>query len=133
MEVETTEQIETEPLSPPDLMRLQGHWVSVAGRRPAEFLIEGQQFTFRFHDGDVYIGWLDVVIDEWPRTMLLSIGDGPEKHKGKTTLCIYEIDGDQMRWCPAEPGSDDLPTEFPDVEDARHLCTIFRRVPTARK
>lgn len=133
MSVKTGVETEAEPLSPPDLIRLQGSWVSVEGRRPAQFLIEGQHFTFRFLDGDVYTGWLDVVIDEWPRTMLLSIATGPEKHRGKTTLCIYEIEGEQMRWCPSEPGSDDLPVGFPEVEDSHHLCTIFRRESSARK
>jgi uncharacterized protein (TIGR03067 family) len=110
-----------------DLDRLQGRWSSVSGRRQADFHIEGRTFLVRFHDGDTYTGALDVVIDEWPRTMVMCIADGPEKHKGKTALCIYELDGDTLRWCPAEPGADDPLPDFPAVEDTRHLCMIFRR------
>jgi uncharacterized protein (TIGR03067 family) len=116
-----------------DLGRLQGLWVSVEGRRPAQFLIEGQHFTFRFHDGETYTGGLDVVIDEWPRTMVMWIADGPAKHKGKTAVCIYELDGDRLRWCPAEPGADDPPPDFPAIEDTHYLCTIFRRESPPRK
>ena len=113
----------------PELGQLQGLWVSVAGRRPAEFRIHGRRFTVWFRDGDLYTGDLDVVIDERPRTMLMRIADGPTRHKGKVALCIYELEGELMRWCPAEPGADDPPADFPPVDHPRHLCTVFRREP----
>jgi uncharacterized protein (TIGR03067 family) len=118
-------------LTPPDLGRLQGRWESVEGRRPAEFHVEGHHFTFRFRDGDAYAGGLDVVIDEWPRTMVMWITEGPDRHRGKTALCIYELDGDRLRWCPSEPGADDPPADFPAVEDGRRLCIVFRRLTTS--
>jgi uncharacterized protein (TIGR03067 family) len=126
-------EVETVVLSPSDLIRLQGRWVSIAGRRPAEFHVEGQHFTFRFLDGDVYVGGFDVVTDAWPRTMVMWIVDGPDKHKGKTAVCIYELSGDQLRWCPAEPGDDDPPPDFPTIDDTRFLSTIFRRESPPRK
>jgi uncharacterized protein (TIGR03067 family) len=130
---DTEIELMTQRFAPTDLARLQGLWVSVAGRRPAEFHIEGQHFTFRFHDGDVYTGGLDIVTDEWPRTMVMWITDGPAKHKGKTAVCIFELNDDQLCWCPAEPGADDPPLDFPSVEDTRFLCTIFRRESLPRK
>ncbi len=110
----------------PDLLKLQGAWVSVAGRRPAEMLIAGRHFTVRFLDGELYMGTLDLGgTDERPRTMILWVEEGP-RHKGKSVLCIYELDGDLLRWCP-DPGSDRHLDDFPPVADERHLCTVFRR------
>src|SRR5438105_5197480 len=122
----TVEIVEAEPI-PQELKCLQGMWISAAGRRPLQFHIDGQNFVVRFRDGDVYTGWLDVGTDEWPRTMVMSIADGPVKHKGKTALCIYQWEGERFRWCPAEPGNDDPPAEFPEIEDTRFICTIFER------
>jgi uncharacterized protein (TIGR03067 family) len=119
----------TATADPAEIGQIQGLWVSVAGRRPAEFRIQGRRFTVWFADGDLYTGDLDVVIDERPRTMLMRIADGPPRHKGKVALCIYELEGDLMRWCPAEPGADDPPADFPAVDDPRHLCTVFRLEP----
>ena len=128
MATDTVPDVLVEILTP-DLERLQGVWVTAEGRRPAEFHVAGRRFTVRFHDGDLYTGGLDVITDEWPRTMVMWIADGPERHKGKTALCIYELDGESLRWCPAEPGADDPPADFPPVDHPRHLCTVFRREP----
>jgi len=49
-----------------------------------------------------------------PRTIDMAITktneEGPEA--GKTSLGIYELKGDEMRWCAAEPGHADRPKEF---------------------
>jgi hypothetical protein len=113
-----------EALTAPELEQLQGLCVD---RRPAGFQIGGRRFNVRFRDGELDTGWLDVVIDERPRTMLMSIIEGPAKHKGKIAMCIYELEGQKLRWCPAEPGADDPPPDFPAVEGKRFLCTIFQR------
>jgi uncharacterized protein (TIGR03067 family) len=111
-----------------DLEKLQGAWVSVAGRRAAEMLFAGRHFTFRFMDGDLYMGTFDLGgTDDRPRTMIMWIHEGPPRYKGKSALCIYELDGDRLRWCPSEPGTDEQLDDFPPMEDGRHLCMLFRR------
>ena len=110
-----------------DLEHLQGAWVSVAGRREAELLIAGNLFAFKFLDGKIYMGTLDIDAGEQPKEMVLRIDEGPVKHKGKFALCIYELDGDTLRWCPTEPGSDERLTAFPGLDDGRYLCLVFQR------
>jgi uncharacterized protein (TIGR03067 family) len=120
-------EVETERGARTDLERLQGAWVTVAGRRPGLLLIAGHAFAIHFRDGDIYMGSLDVEPDEQPRLMHMRIGEGPLRHRGEIAPCIYEVDGDELRWCAAEPGSEVRLTAFPPVEDRRYLCMVFRR------
>lgn len=110
-----------------DLERLQGTWVTAVGRCEAELLVAGRLFTFRFRDGDVYMGafWLDPT--HAPRAMDMRIDEGPGRHRGKVALCVYELDGDQLRWCPTEPGTTKRLKGFPAEDDLDHLSLVFRR------
>lgn len=110
-----------------DLAKLQGAWQTIAGRRAAELLIRGDAFTMRFGDGDVYSGVFELDPTASPRSMLMWIKEGPARHKGKLTLCIYELTADELHWCAAEPGADERLTGFPALEDRRHLRLILRR------
>src|SRR5205085_1527111 len=83
----------------PDLELLQGVWNSVSGRRPAEFLVSGTHVTVHFADGAIYLGSFELNSAESPRTMDVRIDEGPPHHKGLVALCIYELDGDVLRWC----------------------------------
>src|SRR2546421_11917022 len=83
MTVETLDELLLLPADPEarmDLVKLQGSWSSVEGRREVEFTFTGRQYTVRFRDGDVYAGVFDLVPDERPRTMIMWIHDGPEEH-----------------------------------------------------
>ena len=112
-----------------DLDRLQGVWASVAGRREVELLVAGNLFAVKFSDGHIYMGTFDLDPGESPKEMVMRIDEGPVKHKGKFTLCIYDLEGDSLRWCPTEPGSDDHLAAFPELDDPRYLCTVFHRQP----
>jgi uncharacterized protein (TIGR03067 family) len=50
--------------------------------------------------------------------------DGPGK--GKTTLGIYEIEGNTLRTCSAEPGKD-RPTEFSAKSGSGHILRVYTR------
>jgi uncharacterized protein (TIGR03067 family) len=110
-----------------DLERLQGSWLFVAGRRHAAILISGGRFSVRFKDGYTYTGTFDLVPGVLPRAIDMFIEDGPERHKGKTALCVYELIGSRLRWCATEPGTRERLTAFPSVEDPNHLCLVFQR------
>jgi uncharacterized protein (TIGR03067 family) len=67
-----------------------------------------------------------------PKHMDLTIKEAEgeiEKFKDQTALAIFELDGDTLKWCAAEPGSDSRPTEFPDKEggEGKHLYLVFKR------
>jgi uncharacterized protein (TIGR03067 family) len=115
----------------PDLERLQGAWVAVAGRRHARLLIAGHRFTFEIEDGDIYMGTLFLDDDENPRQMDMLIEEGPAKARGLISLCVYNLDGDVLRWCPTKPGTDRRLKSFPSVEDDRYLSLVMKR--TARR
>jgi uncharacterized protein (TIGR03067 family) len=110
-----------------DLERLQGTWVSVCGRREAEFIIGGYLFAVRFKSGEVYLGSFRLDTERQPKTMDMHIDEGPDRHRGKIARCIYELDGEKFRWCPAEPGKEERLTAFPPENDPRYLCLTYRR------
>jgi uncharacterized protein (TIGR03067 family) len=110
-----------------DTARLQGTWLFVAGIREARMLIEGDRFTVQFSNGDLYRGCYTLDPTTTPRMMDMAIREGPEKHRGKTSLIIYELDGEHLIWCPAEPGTGNRMRTFPPAEDTHHLCIHFRR------
>jgi uncharacterized protein (TIGR03067 family) len=110
-----------------DRERMQGSWSFISGRREAQLLISGDHFTMRFRNGDIYVGTFTLDPTHRPKAMDLQIHEGPEQYRGKTALAIYEIDGEHLIWCPAEPGRDQRLRAFPPQEDHGHLCIIFRR------
>ena len=94
-----------------DLERLQGTWVSEAGRREAELMVAGRLFTFRYKGGEVYMGafWLDPT--QAPRAMDMRIDEGPGKHRGKVASCVYEIDGERLAGARHRAGDDCRPAD----------------------
>jgi uncharacterized protein (TIGR03067 family) len=106
---------------------LQGAWFSFSGRREAEFLISGNRFTVRFADGDIYMGAFELHSTALPKLMEMRIEEGPARHKGKTTLCIYELDDGTMRWCTGSPGNAERLTAFPAEDAPDYLCLRLRR------
>jgi uncharacterized protein (TIGR03067 family) len=115
-----------------DLERLQGVWTFVSGPREVRLLVAGPRYAFEFVGGDLYMGTF--VLDPYsdPKRMDMRIDEGPAAHRGQVALCIYHLEGDLLRWCPARLGADERLTGFPGVDDERHLCTVFKRVPARR-
>jgi len=111
----------------PDLEQLQGAWATVSGRRPAEFLVSGNHVTVHFADGTIYLGCFDLHPAASPKAMDVRIEEGPPPHRGLTALCIYELDGDTLRWCTSGPGQKERPSDFAAPDDAHHLCLVFQR------
>ena len=104
-------------------------------RRPA-CSIAGTRFTIEFIGGDLYMGTFKLVSGQKsePRHMDMLIEEGPPEHAGRPSLCIYQLDGGVLRWCPGRPGTTRRPAAFPDVDDPRFLSLVFRRVrPTNRR
>ena len=110
-----------------DRERLQGKWISIGGRREAQMSVDTDQFVLRFRNGDVYSGTLTLDPTHRPQAMDMVIEEGPEQHRGKTALAIYQIDGDYLIWSPAEPGSEVRYRAFPPEDDHDHLCLVFHR------
>jgi len=58
--------------------------------------------------------------------MDVRVEERPSRHKGLLAQCIYEVDGDVLRFCAASPGQGERPMAFAEVHPL-HLCLIFRR------
>jgi uncharacterized protein (TIGR03067 family) len=114
------------PFSCEDQQRLQGAWSFVTGPRQAELLIAGDRFTVRFAGGDVYSGTFTLDQSARPKALDMQVEDGPDRHRGKTALAIYALDGNCLIWHPSEPGSERM-RFFPARDDKRSLCFVFRR------
>jgi uncharacterized protein (TIGR03067 family) len=118
-----------EPLShhqPTDLDLLQGAWISISGRREARLLVAGNHFTIQFHDGDIYMGCLEVDSLSQPKAMELRIVEGPAHHRRQTALSIYELQADRLTWCTSGPGQK-RPDEFAAEDDPACLSLVFQR------
>lgn len=116
-----------------DIDHLQGSWTTVAGPRQARLLIAGTRFAFAFVSGDVYIGSYTIDPGSDPKSMDMRIDEGPPSHHGQLALCIYHLDGDTLKWCPARPGRGMRPSEFAPVDDPQQLCLVFTRDHSPRR
>lgn len=110
-----------------DWERLQGAWTSVSGRRKIDLLIAGQNFTVRFRNGPIYMGIFKLDPAQRPKAIDMLVHEGPERHQWKTSLGIYALTGDVLRWCPNEPGRKDRLQEFPAEDHPEYYCTLFQR------
>lgn len=110
-----------------DRERLQGVWNFVTGRRKVQLVINGDQYTIRFNNGDVYVGTFDLDPTKKPKAMDMTITEGPDKHKGLVAHCIYALDGEHLVWCPGEPGAGERPNAIPGTDSQKVLCVVLRR------
>jgi uncharacterized protein (TIGR03067 family) len=107
--------------------RLQGTWNFVSGTREAQLVIDGEQFTVRFKNGDAYRGTFALDPIARPKRMDMTVEEGPERHRGKTARCIYALDGSRLLWASGRPGADEAPKFFPPPEDKEHAHIVFER------
>jgi uncharacterized protein (TIGR03067 family) len=107
--------------------RLQGTWNFVSGSREAQLVIDGEQFTVRFKNGDAYRGTFALDPIARPKRMDMTIVEGPERHRDKTARCIYALDGNRLLWAAGKPGEDEAPKFFPPPEDKEHAHIVFER------
>ena len=86
------------------------------------------KFTITFEEKK-FVGTYKTDAKKKPKHLDMTIKEGDPKFEGKTALCIYEVDGDMLKWCANEPGKETRPEAFPDAEGERkeHLYLIFKR------
>jgi uncharacterized protein (TIGR03067 family) len=114
--------------------KLDGTWAPVStevgGRKVPEdklaglkLVIEGNRFTIQ--DGKVTIkGTFKADPSKTPRTIDAEFE--AEKGKKVTLLMIYELKGDTLRVCGAEPGKP-RPTAFKTAKDDGRELTVYKR------
>ena len=117
-----------------ELKQLEGVWQITSGEqdgKPIESIkrdkvtVSGDNFTVR-RDGKVeFTATIKLYPNKKPKAVDVSITS--EKHKGKTMLGIYELDGDDLRFCFREPGATPRPTDFSAKLGSDRLAVVLKR------
>jgi uncharacterized protein (TIGR03067 family) len=120
-----------------ELAALEGTWKVVSavqdGNKLSDAQIEGVRFTIEetgkalVKKGEkvLFEGTIKVDPTKTPKTEdATQVSEG--ENKGKTTLSIYEIEGDTLKICSAEPGKD-RPAGFFSKPGSGHFLRVFKR------
>jgi len=105
------------------LKPFQGTWNSTGDGIDAKYTFEGEKLKATVNGND-YTCKVKVDAEAKPfATMDLMIEEGPEDAKGKTSKCIYKLDGEKFTLCVSVPGKD-RPKDFAQVEDEAYLFEL---------
>jgi uncharacterized protein (TIGR03067 family) len=122
-----------------DLAKMQGTWRLESGeyngKRMPELMIKNVTRTitgdkFEVSRGGKPAGKGTMMVDptKSPKTVDAEVIEaGEENKKPAKALGIYELDGDTMRTCLAEPGKD-RPTEFSTKPGNGHRVFVWKRM-----
>ena len=115
--------------------KLHGTWKAVTVEENGQSKEEAEQVRltfsgdeFSFKKGDETLGKGKFKLDPSKKPKQIDL-EVTEAHKaefnGKTALGIYELKGDELKWCANKPGATDRPKEF-SGRDGRLLVTFKR-------
>src|SRR5208283_26079 len=113
--------------------KLDGKWLVISVERdgkPDDSLKgavrtnAGDSYTLTPKDGKGIPGTFKVDPTKKPKTMDMMPGEG--RYKGKTLLGIYELEGDTLKICFAEPGKD-RPSDFASKPGSGVVLAIHKR------
>ncbi len=106
-----------------DTAALQGTWTATKGDKKIVLQFKGDKFTAAI-DEEKYKGTFKIDPSKKPRHIDMRVKEG-EKFVNMTSLGIYELKGDTLKWCANEPGKDQRPSEFVDTEG--HLYVVLQK------
>ena len=121
-----------------DKAALQGTWAPVSsesdGNPDAEedykqyrLTFEGDGFTVR-RGGDVHLkGTYKLEAGQTPRRIDMTCTEGPDGGDVKMLKGIYEVKGDELKWCFAPPDGGERPTEFGSKSGSGHIFATLKR------
>jgi uncharacterized protein (TIGR03067 family) len=115
------------------LAELQGKWVIQTVERSSKIddsftgavrMIDGDQYTLARRAAPAIHGTLSV--DARKQTFDMKPRDGD--YQGRDLLGIYQLDGDSLHICFAEPGRP-RPTDFTSKPGSGHIVVLQKRAP----
>lgn len=117
--------------SPADALKsLKGTWVSDEGI-DSTWTFEGETLKATVNGLD-YTCKVKVDPKAKPATIDLSIDEGPEDAKGKTSKCIYKLEGGKLILCVSLPGKD-RPKEFEQNEGESYVFELKKEKPKEKE
>jgi uncharacterized protein (TIGR03067 family) len=116
---------------------LEGVWKAVTATQDGKEQSDTREHTLTFtgdtfaiaRNGETVIkGTFKVDAAKKPGTidMLVKESKG-DRHNDKSVLGIYELDGDSLKWCAAEPGATERPAEFKAEDGSKRLLVNLKR------
>ena len=91
-------------------------------------VFSGKEFRLMEGDNEVAKGTFKLDPAASPHTIDMDITESSEPDAaGKVALGIYELKGDDLKWCSAQPGSDQRPTKFDTKGTQNMLATLHRK------
>lgn len=109
---------------------VQGVWEAEKNGKKLVLTFTKNEFTVMM-DTETIKGTFKADAKKDPKEIDMTVTDADGRHaefKGKTSLGIYELKGDSLRWCAGEPGRDKRPTQFVDSEgDAKYMLVELKR------
>jgi len=118
-----------------DMEKMQGEWTMASGERngqaiPDEFVqslkrtIKGNQYTVKREDEVINGGTYTIDATKSPKAIDLKVTEG--QAAGQEMHGIYELDGDTIKICYANPGKP-RPTEFTAKEGSEQTLATWKR------
>jgi uncharacterized protein (TIGR03067 family) len=108
------------------LKTLKGTWVSGEGI-DSTWTFEGETLKATVNGLD-YTCKVKIDPKAKPATIDLAIDEGPEDAKGKTSKCIYKLEGEKLILCVSLPGKD-RPKEFEQNEGEAYVFELKKEKP----
>lgn len=125
-----------------DRAALQGTWQSVSEEmrggpapgdpRDHQMIFSGD--TFKLVEGEKVLirGTFTVDPTKSPKVMELVVTEGAGPDPEAKALGIYELTGDELKWCVAEPGADARPEKF-ETKGTTNVLIRLKRATEAKK
>jgi uncharacterized protein (TIGR03067 family) len=119
-----------------ELARFEGTWkwvsiemekmkLSEDALKEPRLKLKGDKFTVTEENANAtFGGTFKVDPSKRPKTIDVTFTDGPEK--GKTSLGIYELEGDTYKVC-VDPAGKSRPTEFAVKPGSGHVLQVLKR------
>jgi uncharacterized protein (TIGR03067 family) len=122
----TTRALADDKAQSDKLKPFQGSWATDGDGIDAKWTFEGEKLKATVNGTD-YTCKVKIDTEAKPNATLdLEIEEGPEESKGKTSKCIYKLDGEKLTLCVSLPGKD-RPKDFTQVEDEAYLFTLKKQ------
>ncbi len=105
-------------------MEIKGNPIPLNKIKTRVAVIEGKMFTDRIGSEVLAAGTISLDATRSPKTIDVKFTAGSPK--GQMSLSIYELDGDTLKACSAEPGKD-RPSAFSTKEGTGHMFVTYKR------